>query len=249
MARLGRFFIEGQPLYVIQRGNNRQPVFFAEDDYVHYRQWLIAAAADNGLSVHAHVLMTNHIHLLVTPQHAESLPRTMQSLGRAAMCGTSTRARPAQRDAVGRPLPRRADRLRRNTSIAVTAAASRLNPVRAHDGSHPRQYRWSSYRAHAEGQDDALARFHGAFRRLGRSVVTASWPIALIRGEARSGVRRGLARRHEWRLGAGRGALPHSVRGGCCTPRRPTATRTQAEAEPCRTQGRRGLTVTPQFSL
>jgi REP element-mobilizing transposase RayT len=36
-------------LHVIQRGNNRQPVFFAEDDYGRYRQWLIAAAADNGL--------------------------------------------------------------------------------------------------------------------------------------------------------------------------------------------------------
>jgi putative transposase len=82
VARLGRFFIEGQALHVIQRGNNRQPVFFAEDDYVHYRQWLIAAAADNGLLVHAHVFMTNHVHLLVTPESAESLPRTMQSLGR-----------------------------------------------------------------------------------------------------------------------------------------------------------------------
>jgi putative transposase len=82
MARLGRYFIAGQPLHVIQRGNDRRPVFFADEDYAQYRQWLIAASQDHGLSVHAHVLMPNHVHLLVTPERAESLPKTMQSLGR-----------------------------------------------------------------------------------------------------------------------------------------------------------------------
>ena len=82
MARLGRFFIPDQALHVIQRGNDRKPIFFADDDYERYRDWLAAAVAEYGLSVHSYVLMTNHVHLLVTPQSAESLPRTMQSLGR-----------------------------------------------------------------------------------------------------------------------------------------------------------------------
>jgi REP element-mobilizing transposase RayT len=82
MARLGRYFVSGQPLHVIQRGNDRKPVFFEAEDHAQYREWLIAAAGDNGLAVHAYVLMTNHVHLLVVPQTAESLPRTMQSLGR-----------------------------------------------------------------------------------------------------------------------------------------------------------------------
>jgi putative transposase len=82
MARLGRYFVPGQPLHVIQRGNDRSAIFFADDDYARYREWLIAASAEHGVSVHAHVLMTNHVHLLLTPETAESLPRAMQSLGR-----------------------------------------------------------------------------------------------------------------------------------------------------------------------
>jgi REP element-mobilizing transposase RayT len=67
MARLGRYFLPDQPLHVIQRGNNREATFFAEDDCVCYRDWLAAAAAEYGSAIHAYVLMTNHVHLLVTP--------------------------------------------------------------------------------------------------------------------------------------------------------------------------------------
>jgi putative transposase len=47
MARLGRYFLVDQPLHVIQRGNNRETIFYCEDDYVRYRDWLVAAAADH----------------------------------------------------------------------------------------------------------------------------------------------------------------------------------------------------------
>ena len=82
MARLDRYFVPDQPLHVIQRGNDRNAVFFADDDFAQYRDWLIAVAEANGLSVHAYVLMTNHVHLLATPATAENLPRTMQTPGR-----------------------------------------------------------------------------------------------------------------------------------------------------------------------
>ena len=82
MARLGRYFLPDQPLHVIQRGNNREAVFYNEKDYAVYRDWLDAAAAKHALAVHAYVLMTNHVHLLVTPRKADSVPRTMQALGR-----------------------------------------------------------------------------------------------------------------------------------------------------------------------
>ena len=82
MARLGRYFLPDQPLHVIQRGNNREAVFFGPEDYARYRDWLTQAAGDCGCAIHAYVLMTNHVHLLVTPLAADSLPRTMQSLGR-----------------------------------------------------------------------------------------------------------------------------------------------------------------------
>jgi putative transposase len=74
MVRLGRYFLPNQPLRVIQRGNNREAIFFAEDDYACYREWLASAASEYGCAVHAYVLMTNHVHLLVTPG-IESLRR------------------------------------------------------------------------------------------------------------------------------------------------------------------------------
>src|SRR5258706_5932093 len=82
MARLGRYFLPDQPLHVIQRGNNRGAIFFHDDDTAQYRDWLGAAATDYGCLIHAYVLMTNHVHLLVTPRREDSLPRVMQSLGR-----------------------------------------------------------------------------------------------------------------------------------------------------------------------
>ena len=82
MPRRGRYFLPNQPLHVIQRGNNREPVFIHDDDYRQYKEWLSEAAAEYGCRVHSYVLMTNHVHLLVTPDGADALPRTMQSLGR-----------------------------------------------------------------------------------------------------------------------------------------------------------------------
>ena len=82
MAWLGRYFLPDQPLHVIQRRNNRQPIFFAEQDWARLHDWLAEAADDHGCAIHAYVLMTNRLHLLATPREAASVPRTMQSLGR-----------------------------------------------------------------------------------------------------------------------------------------------------------------------
>jgi REP element-mobilizing transposase RayT len=110
MARLGRYFLVDQPLRFIQRSNNREPVFFAEDDYAHDRDWLAAGAADYGCAVHGYVLMTNPVHLLVTPQAADSLPRTMQPLGRRYVRHVNTIYRRTR--TMGRALSRRTDRRR-----------------------------------------------------------------------------------------------------------------------------------------
>jgi putative transposase len=168
MARLGRYFIPGQPLHVIQRGNNRKAVFFGDDDFARYRDWLIAAAEANGLTVHAYVLMTNHVHLLATPATALSLPRTMQSLGRRYVRHINARYRRTGTLWEGRY---RAAPIDTEDYFIACCRYIELNPVRARMVEHPRQYRWSSYRAHAEGRADALAAFHPVWRRLGRSVA------------------------------------------------------------------------------
>lgn len=82
MSRKPRFQLPGVPQHVVQRGNNRQACFFAEGDYLYYLESLRAAADKFGGRIHAHVLMTNHVHLLMTPDRENALSEVMQSVGR-----------------------------------------------------------------------------------------------------------------------------------------------------------------------
>jgi putative transposase len=166
MPRPGRYFLPDQPLHVIQRGNNRQPIFFAADDYSRYRDWLIEAAAAYGCRVHAYVLMTNHVHLLVTPRDARSVPRTLQSLGRRYVRFVNDTYRRTGTLWEGRY---RAAVIDSEAYLLACMRYIELNPVRAGMVAHPRDYRWSSYRAHAHGAVDALAQEHALFRRLGKT--------------------------------------------------------------------------------
>ena len=82
MALKPRFVIPGVPQHIIQRGNNREPCFYAEADYLRYLCDLHEAAEKNHAAIHAYVLMTNHVHLLVTPGSPFSIMHMMQDLGR-----------------------------------------------------------------------------------------------------------------------------------------------------------------------
>ena len=82
MARLPRIVIPGQPQLIIQRGNNHQDVFAIDADYQIFRDALVEAADTHGLKIHAHAWMTNHIHLLGTPEHAASVSKVFLSVGR-----------------------------------------------------------------------------------------------------------------------------------------------------------------------
>jgi REP element-mobilizing transposase RayT len=79
MPRQPRLDLPGVPQHVIQRGNDRQPCFLREQDYRCYLSQLNDAARSHGCRIHAYVLMTNHVHLLMTPDTAGAVARTMQS--------------------------------------------------------------------------------------------------------------------------------------------------------------------------
>jgi putative transposase len=82
MPRRPRTRLDDVPLHVVQRGHNREPCFFAEVDFHTYLHWLLEALRENDVALHAFVLMTNHVHLLLTPGHAKLVPRLVISLGR-----------------------------------------------------------------------------------------------------------------------------------------------------------------------
>ncbi|HWQ37265.1 MAG TPA: transposase [Burkholderiales bacterium] len=166
MARLPRFFAEGQPLHIIQRGNNRDRIFAAEPDYLFFLDCLERAAREHDLAIHAYVLMTNHVHLLASPSHEESAPRTLQSLGRRYVQYFNYTYRRTGTLWEGRY---RATVIDAEVYLLTCMRYIELNPVRANMVEHPGDYPWSSYRGNALGANDSLLSAHELYRRLGRS--------------------------------------------------------------------------------
>jgi putative transposase len=166
MSRLGRYFLPDQPQHVIQRGNNRGVIFFCDDDRMLYLDWLGKAAAEFGCSIHAYVLMTNHVHFLLTPDRENSLPRMMQSLGRRYVRYINAAYRRTGTLWEGRY---RAAPIDGEAYFLACCRYIELNPVRAGVVTSPRAHKWSSYRAHALGANDPLLRDHALYRALGRS--------------------------------------------------------------------------------
>jgi putative transposase len=164
MARLGRYFVADQPLHVIQRGNNKSRIFFTRDDATFFLGWLGDAAERYGLSIHAYVLMPNHIHLLASPATADSLPRTMQSVGRRYVRYLNRRMERSGTLWEGRY---RATVVDTDAYFMRVSRYIELNPVRAALSPDPGAYRWSSHRANALGAADPVLTPHALYLSLG----------------------------------------------------------------------------------
>lgn len=168
MARLPRFVLPGHPQHVIQRGNNRQECFCAESDYRFYLDKLRSASAKHGCEIHAYVLMTNHVHLLVTPNTQEGIGQLMQYVGRHFVpyinhlygrTGTLWEGR------------YKASVVQEERYLLACMRYIEMNPVRAGMVKFPAHYRWSSYRANAQGHENRLLTAHACYRALGRTLA------------------------------------------------------------------------------
>ena len=167
MARLPRFFVPGYPVHVIQRGNNRVPIFHATRDFIHYLELLADAAPANGLKIHGHVLMSNHVHLLATPDSPSSLPRTMQSVGTRYVRWFNRHYSRTGTLWEGRY---RATIVDTDAYLLTCMRYIELNPLRAGLVDDPANYRWSSYGANALGAADPIVTPHPVFLALGEEV-------------------------------------------------------------------------------
>lgn len=165
MSRKPRFNLPGYPQHVVQRGNNRQVCFFDESDYRKYLESLAEASEKCKCEVHAYVLMTNHVHLLVTPGTQDGISQMMQSVGRRYVRYVN--------DVYGRTGTLWEGRYKASLveSDAYLLSCYRyieLNPVRAGMFESPAGYCWSSYGANACGHKDAVVRPHSQYEALGR---------------------------------------------------------------------------------
>ena len=169
MPRLPRFVLPGQPQHVIQRGNNRCPIFIADDDYRRFRHYLQEASACHGCHIHAYVFMTNHTHLLLTPDTVESIAKTMQSVGRRYGQYFN---RSYQRTGTLWEGRYKATLIDTEAYLFTCYRYIELNPVRANMVSHPGDYLWSSYHANALGRHDSLVQPHHQYLTLDHHAKT-----------------------------------------------------------------------------
>lgn len=164
MPRTKRLDLAGVAQHVIQRGNDRQACFYCEADYTRYLQDLRDAASASGCRVHAYVLMTNHVHLLVTPDAIGAVARMMQAVGRRYVRYINDSAGRTGTLWEGRYKSSLVDSER---YVMTCYRYIELNPVRAGMVTEPQAYRWSSFAANGMGRHDATVMPHEVYLRLG----------------------------------------------------------------------------------
>lgn len=164
MARKPRFNLPGVPQHVIQRGHNREPCFYGDADYHRYLRDLKDAADHNCCRVHAYVLMTNHVHLLVTPMAEHGTTHLMQDLGRKYVRYINHSYRRTGTLWEGRY---KSSLIDSEAYLLTCMRYIELNPVRAGMVEHPGDYRWSSYGSNAHGNPSPLLTPHPLYTELG----------------------------------------------------------------------------------
>jgi REP-associated tyrosine transposase len=163
MARLARIVVPGHPHHVTQRGNRRQPVFFAPSDYALYRDLLAEHCRKASVEVWAYCLMPNHVHLVLAPQTATGLARALGETHRRYTGFVNARARWTGHLFQGRFGSVAMD----DAHFVVAARYVALNPVRAKLVARAQDWAWSSARAHLAGRDDGLVRVAPLLGRIG----------------------------------------------------------------------------------
>ena len=164
MPRRARIMIGGLPVHVVQRGNNRAACFFEDQDRAFYLFHLERLLPRARCALHAYCLMTNHVHLLLTPAAPESCAQLMKDVGQL------------HTQYVNRQYGRSGTLWEGRFKSCIVQSEDyliscyryiELNPVRAGLCSHPGEYPWSSFRINAEGAPGTLVSQHDEFRRLG----------------------------------------------------------------------------------
>jgi putative transposase len=198
MPRPPRIRLPGITFHVVQRGNDRNRTFFVNDDYRAYLNLLNFVSHRYETDVHAYVLMTNHVHLLMTSRLPDGVSRTMQN----AAAGYSRRIN----ERLERTGTLWEGRFRSSPidSDYYALACYRyieLNPVRAGMVASPADYRWSSYHENTGRRSLSIVKPHASYLALGasprdqrksyRAIVDGKIPERDL-DEFRFGARKGL---------------------------------------------------------
>ncbi|WP_101756922.1 transposase [Oceanicoccus sp. KOV_DT_Chl] len=164
MPRKPRYFLPNVPVHVVQRGHSRSPVFFEAQDYATYSYWVKEAALRYEIDVHAFVLMTNHVHLLMTPKLSGSVSKFMQYVGRRYVPYFNHKYGKSGSIWEGRF---KASLVQDDRYLLTVMRYIELNPVRALMVELPSQYRWSSYVHNIAVREISFVKYHSVYMNLG----------------------------------------------------------------------------------
>jgi putative transposase len=164
MPRLPRISPAGVAVHVIQRGNNRQACFVSDEDHWAYTGWLKEYSSRYRVDIHAWVMMTNHVHLLCTPQGDNGISKMMQAVGRRYVQYFNREYRRSGTLWEGRF---KSCLVQDEIYLLELYRYIELNPVRAGMVTDPGKYRWSSYQINGLGKESDLCTPHQEYLALG----------------------------------------------------------------------------------
>ena len=182
MARLPRLTLAGYPHHIILRGNNRQAIFMDSADFERMLALLQNHAMEQGVQVHAYVLMSNHLHLLLTPSQNDSLPKMMQAVGRSYVLYFNKRHGRSGTLWEGRY---RSALIQTERYFLACMAYIDLNPVRAGMVAQAAGYPWSSHGHYIGRQNEAWLTPHPLYWEMGNTPLPArrhmrSWSMRVL---------------------------------------------------------------------
>ena len=163
MPRPLRLILPGVAVHVIQRGNNRVACFSQDNDYLMYLAHLRQLSEKHECAVHAYCLMTNHVHLLLTPQTADACTGLMRDLGQRYVQYFNR-----NHERTGTLWEGRFRSCIVQSALYVLGCYRyiELNPVRAGMADHPTGYLWSSYAVNSGMRSDPLVTCHPEYLAL-----------------------------------------------------------------------------------
>ena len=166
MARLSRIVVPNHPVHIMHRGNNRQDIFESEEDMTRCKEDIANALSKSGCHLHAYVIMTNHLHLLITPADKVQLSKFMQT-----MANRYVRYFNATRNRTGTIWEGRFKSCLVDSEnyLFTLYRYIEINPVKANMVKNIADYPWSSYRHNALDEKNNLITEHKLYKDLGKN--------------------------------------------------------------------------------
>ncbi|MDD4908374.1 MAG: transposase [Candidatus Omnitrophica bacterium] len=168
MARRPRLLAIGTPCHIVQRGNNRNNIFYRDEDYLFFLEVLSEAKEKYPCYIYSYCLMINHFHLLIEPKEKNNIGSLMKFVGVKYV------------HYVNKHYNRTGTLWEGRFKSCIIEAESyflsclkyiEMNPVKANIVSSPESYRWSSYRVRAYGDKNKIVDIDPWYKSLGEDDI------------------------------------------------------------------------------